>query len=278
MLAKRVEHLLRKYIKVTEQVEDLGEPPAVPVSTEDDELDVVGEIDREVFEGRENKLKELLAELFGEGVQVELDEEADFTYVLGLDGNKVSLSFKVVDGEGVALLTDKGLPCTISFTPFFKKVFSSVIDLVDELVENEEALKELVNAVRKVVGVVDEESSAPSEEAEEETPTESKASVHKLRLKKIIERLREARRSVREVPLEDISEQEQEQEDKKDFEVKKIADTEVKYTQVELPMEGEIAAKALERMKLADIAKRVSENPSAPYPDIIGFVQEPKEV
>lgn len=279
MLARRVEFLLRKYIRVTEQVEDLGEPPAIPLTSEEGEPDasVSAKIDKEVLEDRENRLKELLVELFGND-KIELNKEVDFAYIVDFDGDKVSLSFKVVDGEGIAVLVDKGLPCTISFTPFFRKTFSSVLDLVDELVENEDALKELVSVVRKVVGVVDEEETAPPEgseekEQEQETTSESKIMFHKLRLKRIAEKLKEAKKLMKEVSL-----QEQEEDEKKDFEVKKVADTEVNYTQMELPMEGEIAAKALERMKLADITRKVSENPSTPYPDIIGFVQEPKEV
>jgi len=282
MLVKLLEREIKRFERLFEQtVADLGEVPKIPaVGDELDTQELEREIDDRVdFPYRQefaDRLKELL------GYDVEIGEEGDDVFNVKVKDNTLVMRFVVDEGEPLVIFRVGDQKVTGSLYLLLGRTVVGTGDILEALIDSEEAMQEFVDGVKEIIEeligieqVVEEEpveeepiegehiEEEPVEgehvEGEEERTEESKA--------------RRFRRSTRKV-----IEQEQKKPTLADFgaEVKKVADTEVKYEQVDIPMEAEIAKSTMKKMTLQDIARKVSPGEGG-YPDIIGWVTEPKE-
>lgn len=294
MLAKRTINLIKRYVSLFEQegggVEDLGEVPRVVLEEEPSEGEIVRAIEGEVIVPSLEKFAEVLRERLGEGYEVKLLGEEEGGSEIGLevnkDGDVVVMKFQIVDGEPQVVFVRGDGRITVSLVPLIGGDVSDEKEIIDKLVEVEGAVDEIVNSLRQVYGEVGVEEVPVEGEGGEGVGEEVRESrLFSLRRRrrliesreeriKRLKRLMELRRSRR------MREQRKDDEyDLSKYEVKKIADSEVKYSRVDLPMEKEsdLASRTLQRLALLDITKKVTPDEKNMYPDIIGYVQEPRE-
>lgn len=289
--ARTVLKLLETYVKLFEQggIEDLGEMPRVPAkgrrSKENDEVEpdvdeIVDEIESEVEEPALNDLAEALEEVLGEDWEVSTDDEEDYVLKLKHGKDMVLIRFVVDDGEPLVVFKKGDSKVTLSLYPLLNVKVTAEVDIINELVKSREKLSDMVGQLKNFVGDIvevpaeEEEEEVFAEEEEEETAEKEvreSALVVKRRMPSL-KRLLEVRRRLRR-----LKEEEEKDEEASEYVVKKIADAEVKYTQVgqDFDEEGEIAKKALEKMQMADIAKKVSPG-EGNNPDIVGYIVNPE--
>lgn len=291
MLAKRTINLIKRYVSLFEQeggVEDLGEVPRLVLEEEPSEGEIVRAIEDEVIVPGLERFAEVLREKLGEGYEVRLFGEGEGGSEIGLevnkDGDVVVMKFQIVDGEPQVVFVRGDGRITVSLVPLIGGDVSDEKEIIDKLVEVEGAIDEIVNSLRQVYGEVGvEEVPVEGEEGEGVGEEVRESRLFSLRRRLIesreerikrLKRLMELRRGRR------VREQRKDDEyDLSKYEVKKVADSEVKYSQVDLPMEKEsdLAMRTLQRLALLDITRKVMPNEKSMYSDIIGYVQELRE-
>ncbi|MEM1674910.1 MAG: hypothetical protein QXI56_08600 [Candidatus Bathyarchaeia archaeon] len=291
MLAKRTINLIKRYVSLFEQeggVEDLGEVPRVVLEEEPSEGEIVRAIEDEVIVPSLERFAEVLKERLGEGYGVKLLGEGEGGSEIGLevnkDGDVVVMKFQIVDSEPQVVFVRGDGRITVSLVPLIGGDVYDEKEIIDKLVEVEGAIDEIVNSLRQVYGEVGVEEVPVEGEGEEGVGEEvGESRLFSLRRRLIESREERIKRLKRLMELRKgrrVREQRKDDEyDLSKYEVKKVADSEVKYSQVDLPMEKEsdLAMRTLQRLALLDITRKVMPDEKNIYPDIIGYVQEPRE-
>jgi len=291
MLVKLLEREIKRFERLFEQtVADLGEVPKVPaVGDEPNTQELEREIDDRVdFPYRQefvDRLRELL------GYDVEIGEEGDDVFNVKVKDNVLVMRFVVDEGEPLVIFRVGDQKVTGSLYLLLGRTVVGAGDILEALVDSEEAMQEFVDGVKGIIEeligieqVVEEEpvgeepvegehieeepvgeegvKGAPEGEGEGERAEESRMRRVRRFAGRVVE---QGQKKQKKSTLSDLG-----------VEVKKVADTEVKYEQVDVPMEAETAKTVMKKMTLQDIAKKVSPGEGG-YPDIIGWVTEPKE-
>lgn len=278
MLVKLLEREIKRFERLFEQdVSDLGEVPRVPLGDEEGEFDTK-ELEREIDDRVDAPYRQEFVSRLSEklGYEVTEGEEGEEVFDIKVKNDVIVMRFVVDEGEPLVVFRTGEQKLTTSLYLILGRKVVSEGEVIETLLEDEKAFQDFVGGVKEVIDqllgveqVVEEEPVVSKEEisvegSEEEGEEEKRTEESRVRRMRRFGR-RVAEEEQRRLKLSDFGAEE-----------KKVADTEVKYTQVDVPMEGEVAGSVMKKMMMQDIAKKVSPGEGG-YPDIIGWVVEPKE-
>lgn len=277
MIVERIEKLLSKYTKLflEQDVDDLGEVPSTVIrSDEPSTAQIISAIDNDVVKKSWEELKKKIATAL-DGVEVSEVDDEEFALLIG----DVVVRFLVTEGEPMVVFRkSNGERITVSLT----LILGSVIDeaeLIERLIEDDELIKEFLSMYAQITGNVEEqfykedqeeevtkgEEDVEKEGTEEETTEEQKNLTNNevnQQKEEVYKRLKKTEKVIKDL-----------KEKLNDIVTVKVADDSVKFSVNKdiLPDSGTIAKKALQRMNLPDLSKKISKAPNVNYPDILGF-------
>lgn len=286
MLARQVESLIKKYMRLFEQtVADLGEVPKEILSADEpDEGEIVREIGKEVVEPRLERLGDMISDVLGEEYEVGVIEDEEFVLSIRREDKNVEMRVQVVEGEPqLVFFGGEDVRITVSLMPLIERSVVDEGEVLDILLEDKDIIDEVVIVIKDIFGEV-EEINVEGEEREGEEIEDKEEEVGGLETEIVDiegeeeEKVRESLRRRRLGRWLGRRLKEQERGDTVEYEIRKTADAEYKTQQMDFPWEeeGEADKRGIENLTLADFMKKIKPGEGG-YPDIMGYVQEPKK-